>query len=120
VGEARGFDGERDEIRQRIRQEQIGERIDAEVEQRQVCELGRKGKIRELVDLEIERNQIASRLQPEDAAHVSTTGVKVGQAQEVLLRQRAGGFLQALADGRIQAGIGNGYFLRLGQTNQHR
>ena len=65
-----------------------------------------------MIDLEIKRNQITRRFQSDDAAHVSIAGVKVCQIEQVLLRQRPGGFSQRIADRRVQAGIGNGYFLR--------
>ena len=55
-----------------------------------------------MVDLEIQRNQITSRFQAGNVGNVTLGGVQVGEAQQILGRQRAGWFLQCLADGSVQ------------------
>src|SRR5262249_55516898 len=72
-------------------------------------------KIGEAVDLEIKGDQIARGFQPLDTSHVSTAGVQVRQAEQVLLGQRVERYLQGVANRGVEAGIGNGYFLRQGR-----
>ena len=55
--------------------------------------------------------QIASRLQSLNAADVATTGAQEIQAQHVLLCQWPNRLLQCLADGCVEAGVGNKHFL---------
>ena len=52
------------------------------------------------------------RFQPGDGSYVATAGVQIGQAEQVLIGQWSERFLQGRADGGVQAGIGNGNFLR--------
>ena len=67
-----------------------------------------------MIVVEDKRAQIMSGGQPLQVGDVPGDGGKVCQAEQVLLRQRSSGLLQRLADGGVQAWIGNRNFLREG------
>jgi len=69
-----------------------------------------------LIEHDVKRGQITSRFQPLQASHIPAARVQDRQIEQLLLRQRANGFLQRLADGGVQVGVGSGHFLRQGRV----
>ena len=62
--------------------------------------------------------QITSRFQPFHATDIPGRGIQVDQTEQVLLGQRSVGLFQSLADGGVQAGIGDLHFLRQGRGHK--
>ena len=73
-----------------------------------------------MVNEKIKRNQITGRFQTGCVADVATARVQICQSKKVLDGQWRGRYLQRVADGSVQAGVGNGNGLRQAGSKEAR